>query len=89
MLKYVYLISYYISTYSSDFMSDGLPLPLTLSHDQWEDTVMNESRLRLVRGSHDRDWNFNKELEDRWTEMMPICLPAVNNSWGGQRAGVY
>lgn len=66
MLKYVYLISYYISTYSSDFMSYGLPLQLscvslTLSPDQCEDTVINESTLLLVRGFHYRDWNFNKE----------------------------
>lgn len=69
-------------------MRDGLPLPrvsLTLTSDQCEDTVINESRLLLVHGFHPRDW----ELEDCGTEMLLICLPAVNNSWGGQRAGAY
>lgn len=63
MLKYVYLISHYISTYSSDFMSDGLPLQLslTLFPDQCKDTAINESTLLLVRGFHHHDWNFNKE----------------------------
>lgn len=45
-------------------MRDGLPLPLvslTLTSDQCEDAVINESQLLLVRGFHPRDWNSNKE----------------------------